>query len=131
MKRIALGLMCLLWLAPLIERSLGGTFLSLVMIPAALMISMDLVEQSGDAEALAGRISRAISNHAAYAPVLPAQLQATPSVDPDTGLSLGAVESKVGTIKVTNNSIGNGKASECTALSGTGFERNDIVRPAK
>lgn len=53
---------------------------------AALMVSTDLVEQSGDAEALAGRISRAISHHAASAPVLPAQLQATPSVDPDTGL---------------------------------------------
>ena len=53
---------------------------------AALMVSTDLVEQSGDAEALAGRISRAISTHAAFAPVLPAQLQATPSVDPDTGL---------------------------------------------
>ncbi len=53
---------------------------------AALMVSTDLVEQSGDAEALAGRISRAISTHAAYAPILPAQLEATPSVDPDTGL---------------------------------------------
>jgi curli biogenesis system outer membrane secretion channel CsgG len=52
-------------------------------------------------------------------------------IDPDTGLSLGAVESKIGTIKVTNNSIGNGKASECRAISGTGFERNDIVRPKK
>ena len=50
------------------------------------LVSTDLVEQSGDAEALAGRISRAISQHAASAPVLPAQLQATPSVDPDTGL---------------------------------------------
>lgn len=53
---------------------------------AALMVSTDLVEQSGDAEALAGRISRAIDNHAAFAPVLPTQLQSTPSVDPDTGL---------------------------------------------
>ncbi|MEZ6000619.1 hypothetical protein [Hyphomonas sp.] len=52
----------------------------------ALMVSTDLVEQSGDAEALAGRISRAITNHAACAPVLPTQLQATPSVDPHTGL---------------------------------------------
>jgi curli biogenesis system outer membrane secretion channel CsgG len=49
-------------------------------------------------------------------------------VDPDTGLSLGATETQVGTIKVTNNNIGNGKASQCTATSGTGFDRNDIVR---
>ena len=52
-------------------------------------------------------------------------------IDPDTGLALGAVETKVGTIKVTNNSVGNGKASECMATSGAGFERNDIVRPKK
>jgi curli biogenesis system outer membrane secretion channel CsgG len=49
-------------------------------------------------------------------------------IDPDTGLSLGSTETKVGTIKVTNNNIGNGKASQCTATSGSGFERNDIVR---
>ena len=49
-------------------------------------------------------------------------------VDPDTGISLGAVESKVGRIKVTNNNIGNGKASQCTALTGSGFQRNDLVR---
>ena len=53
---------------------------------AALMVSTDLVEHGGDAEALAGRISRAIRNHSASAPVLPAQLHATPSVDAETGL---------------------------------------------
>ena len=77
------------------ETSLTGTPLFVLTQPGAdlseahltaLMVSTDLVEQSGDAEALAGRISRAISQHAASAPVLPAQLQATPSVDPDTGL---------------------------------------------
>ena len=52
----------------------------------ALAVSSDLVEHSGDAEALAGRISRAIHNHAASAPILPAQLHATQSVDPETGL---------------------------------------------
>jgi len=49
-------------------------------------------------------------------------------VDPDTGLSLGAVETKVGTIKVTNNNVGNGKASQCVAVEGSGFQRNDLVR---
>ena len=53
---------------------------------AALMVSTDLVEHGGDAEALAGRISRAIRIHSASAPVLPAQLDETPSVDPETGL---------------------------------------------
>jgi len=53
---------------------------------AALALSNDLVEHSGDAEALAGRISRTIRKHAASAPVLPAQLHETPSVDPETGL---------------------------------------------
>jgi PleD family two-component response regulator len=53
---------------------------------AALMVSTDLVEHGGDAEALAGRISRAIRDHAASAPVMPAQLLATQSVDNETGL---------------------------------------------
>lgn len=49
-------------------------------------------------------------------------------VDPDTGLSLGSTETKIGTIKVTNNNIGNGKASQCVAVTGSGFTRNDLVR---
>ncbi len=50
-------------------------------------------------------------------------------IDPDTGLNLGSAESKVGVIKVTNNTIGNGKASQCEAISGSGFARNDMARP--
>lgn len=50
-------------------------------------------------------------------------------IDPDTGLNLGSAESKIGVVKVTNNNIGGGKASECRAVSGSGFSRNDIVRP--
>jgi len=49
-------------------------------------------------------------------------------VDPDTGLSLGSTESKIGTIKVVNNNVGNGKASQCVVVSGAGFARNDLVR---
>jgi len=49
-------------------------------------------------------------------------------IDPDTGISLGSVETKLGTIRVTNNMIGNGKASQCVAESGSGFARNDLVR---
>ncbi len=49
-------------------------------------------------------------------------------IDPDTGISLGSTESKIGVIKVTNNTIGNGKASQCIVVSGSGFDRNDIVR---
>jgi len=49
-------------------------------------------------------------------------------VDPDTGISLGSEETKVGTIKITNNNVGNGKASICSIVSGSGFQRNDIVR---
>jgi len=50
-------------------------------------------------------------------------------VDPDTGLDLGSVESNVGVIRVTDNTMGNGKASRCTVVSGDSFERGDIVRP--
>lgn len=49
-------------------------------------------------------------------------------IDPDSGLELGAAETKVGVIKVTDNNIGDGKASQCVAVSGSGFQRNDIVR---
>ena len=49
-------------------------------------------------------------------------------IDPDTGLNLGSAESKIGVIKVTNNNIGEGKASECIPVSGANFQRNDIVK---
>jgi phosphate transport system permease protein len=37
---VIIGFLAALWLAPLIERSLGSLFLSLIMIPAALMIAI-------------------------------------------------------------------------------------------
>ena len=49
-------------------------------------------------------------------------------IDPDTGISLGSEETKVGVIKVTDNSIGNGKASKCMVVSGSGFKTGDMVR---
>lgn len=49
-------------------------------------------------------------------------------IDPDTGISLGTVDAKIGTIRVTNNMVGNGKVSQCVAESGSGFGRNDLVR---
>lgn len=48
--------------------------------------------------------------------------------DPDTGLSLGSIDSKIGSIRVVDNQIGNGKASKCQIVSGSGFERGDFVR---
>ena len=50
-------------------------------------------------------------------------------IDPDTGLVLGSTESKIGSVRVTQNNIGNGKASQCEAVTGSDFQRNDIVRP--
>ena len=52
----------------------------------------------------------------------------TKLVDPDTGIELGSVEEQLGTIRVADNSVGNGKASRCTVVSGSGFERGDLVR---
>jgi len=49
-------------------------------------------------------------------------------VDPDTGLSLGSMDTKVGAIKVTNPNLGEGKASQCSIVSGSGFNRGDFVR---
>jgi curli biogenesis system outer membrane secretion channel CsgG len=48
--------------------------------------------------------------------------------DPDTGLSLGSIESKIGEIKVGNAQIGEGKAAQCTIVTGSGFQRGDLVR---
>ncbi len=47
--------------------------------------------------------------------------------DPDTGLSLGAEESKVGKIKTTDDLL-QGKAMKATILEGNGFQVGDIVR---
>ena len=49
-------------------------------------------------------------------------------IDPDTGLNLGSVEQEVGTIKVIDNSVGEGKASVCQVLQGSSFEKGDVVR---
>ncbi|MEM1138053.1 MAG: CsgG/HfaB family protein [Bacteroidota bacterium] len=49
-------------------------------------------------------------------------------IDPDTGLSLGSMDTKVGEIKVTNPNIGDGKASQCSIISGNGFNSGDFVR---
>ena len=50
-------------------------------------------------------------------------------IDPDTGLNLGSVTTAVGTIKVMDNSVGEGKASICTVVTGDGFNKGDIVKP--
>lgn len=49
-------------------------------------------------------------------------------IDPDTGISLGSVDSKIGEIKITDASIGNGKASKCSIIQGSGFAKGDFVR---
>ncbi|HEX9652626.1 MAG TPA: CsgG/HfaB family protein [bacterium] len=49
-------------------------------------------------------------------------------VDPDTGLSLGSVDTKIGEIKVANADLGEGKAAQCSVVSGSGFQRGDFVR---
>lgn len=48
-------------------------------------------------------------------------------IDPDTGISLGNEESKIGTIKVISD-IGEGKACKAVVVSGTGFKSGDPVR---
>jgi len=50
-------------------------------------------------------------------------------VDPDTGESLGAEETKIGEIEVVNNNFGGkGKASACKVVSGSDFQKGDLVR---
>lgn len=49
---VIIGFLAALWLAPLIERSLGSMFLSLIMIPAALMVSIALWQAARKIEPL-------------------------------------------------------------------------------
>jgi len=48
-------------------------------------------------------------------------------IDPDTGLSLGSVETKVGSIEVTSIVTG-GKAAQASIKMGGGFKKGDLVR---
>jgi curli biogenesis system outer membrane secretion channel CsgG len=51
-------------------------------------------------------------------------------VDPDTGMSLGAEETKIGHIKVTDDAL-KGKAAKAKIVEGKDIQNNDIVREAK
>ena len=51
-------------------------------------------------------------------------------IDPDTGLSMGRDETKVGNIKIMEDML-NGKASKAKVLNGTGLKVGDIVREKK
>jgi curli biogenesis system outer membrane secretion channel CsgG len=46
--------------------------------------------------------------------------------DPDSGLSIGADETKIGKIKVTEDAL-KGKAAKAKVLEGTGFQAGDIL----
>lgn len=48
-------------------------------------------------------------------------------VDPDTGLELGSVEEKIGTIEVVKI-VANGKAAQATIKMGSGFKTGDLIR---
>ena len=49
---VIIGFLAALWLAPLIERSLGSMFLSLILIPAALMVSIAIWQAARKIEPL-------------------------------------------------------------------------------
>lgn len=59
--------------------------------------------------------------------VLSIYAQGEALIDPDTGLSLGSVESKIGTIEVTGFVAG-GKAATAAARTGGGFQTGNVVR---
>jgi len=48
-------------------------------------------------------------------------------IDPDTGLSLGSEEKKIGEIQYTTD-VADGKAGKAIVKSGTGFDRGDLIR---
>ena len=49
-------------------------------------------------------------------------------VDPELGISLGSEETFIGRIQVLDPDIGDGKASKCLILEGTGYARGDLVK---
>ncbi|MCK4772405.1 MAG: hypothetical protein KAT18_05745 [Candidatus Latescibacteria bacterium] len=49
-------------------------------------------------------------------------------IDPDLGISLGSEETLTGRIQVLDPNIGDGKASKCLILEGTGFARGDLIK---
>ncbi len=48
-------------------------------------------------------------------------------IDPDTGLSLGSEEMKIGEIQFTED-VGDGRAGKAIVKSGTGFDAGDLIR---
>jgi curli biogenesis system outer membrane secretion channel CsgG len=48
-------------------------------------------------------------------------------IDPDTGLSLGSEETKIGTIQFTGD-VADGRAGKALVKSGTGFQTGDLIR---
>ena len=48
-------------------------------------------------------------------------------IDPDTGLELGSIEEKVGTIEV-QQIVANGKAAQAVIKLGSGMKNGDLVR---
>ncbi len=49
-------------------------------------------------------------------------------IDPDTGLSLGSEETRVGKIQVLDATIGEGQASKCLIIEGSGLSRGDLIK---
>ncbi len=49
-------------------------------------------------------------------------------IDPDTGLVLGTIDDEVGKIKVADNNTAEGKVSVCTIVSGSDFQKGDVVK---
>jgi hypothetical protein len=48
-------------------------------------------------------------------------------IDPDTGLSLGSEEAKIGEIQYTGD-VADGRAGKAIVKSGTGFQTGDLIR---
>ncbi len=49
-------------------------------------------------------------------------------IDPDTGLELGTIDEEVGKIKVIDNTTADGKAAVCIIISGSDFQKGDVVK---
>lgn len=48
-------------------------------------------------------------------------------IDPDTGLSLGSTEERVGVVEIVQD-LSNGKASKARIVEGSSFQKGDVVR---
>ncbi len=104
---------------------------------SAIETIVDLIDQEAEAMPWSGKIILVKENGVYFKPGMDAGVKEGDTftvytkgeelIDPDTGLSLGSEEEKIGTIQVVGFTA-EGKVSKAIIKMGSGFQKGDIVR---